>query len=232
MFCHHCGTQVPAGVQFCPNCGQAVGVAGSLGPSAVTAWTPPSGVKSQTGRWIGEGWGLVKNDLGNYVLLAVVFTILNSAVPLLLQGPLIVGFHVFTMKKLANRRPEFADLFKGFNFFVPALVASLVISLFTFAGTLLCIIPGLVVAAMYKYTYLFIVDKRMDFWPAMQASHSIVKQDYFGFTMFLLAMVGINILGVLCCIVGVFVTIPITFAAITVAYRDIVGFDEQTLAAL
>ena len=136
------------------------------------------------------------------------------------------------MKKLLGRRPEFADLFKGFNFFVPALVATMVIAVFTFAGTLLCIIPGLVVAAMYKFTYLFIVDKRMDFWPAMQASHSIVKQDYFGFTMFLLALAGINILGAICCIVGIFVSIPVTFAAITVAYREIVGFDEQTVAAL
>ena len=39
---------------------------------------------------------------------------------------------------------------------------------------------------MYKFTYLFIVDKRMDFWPAMQASHASRKKDYFGFTMFLL----------------------------------------------
>src|ERR1035438_2504042 len=46
---------------------------------------------------------------------------------------------------------------------VPTLVASIVIGLFVFAGTLLCVIPGLVVAAMYKFTYLFIVDKRMDF---------------------------------------------------------------------
>jgi len=232
MFCQHCGTQVPAGVQFCPNCGQSVGVAGALGATPPSTWAPPSGATTQTGRWIGEGWRLVKEDLGNYVLLAVVFTVLNAVVPLILQGPLLVGFHIFTMKKLAGRQPEFADLFKGFNYFVPALVATIVIAVFTFAGTLLCIIPGLVVAAMYKFTYLFIVDKRMDFWPAMQASHSIVKQDYFGFTMFLLALVGVNILGAICCIVGIFITIPLTFAAITVAYRDIVGFDEQTVAAL
>jgi uncharacterized membrane protein len=203
-----------------------------LGATPPSTWVPPSGTTTQTGRWIGEGWRLVKEDLGNYVLLAVVFTVLNAVVPLILQGPLLVGFHIFTMKKLAGRQPEFADLFKGFNYFVPALVATIVIAVFTFAGTLLCIIPGLVVAAMYKFTYLFIVDKRMDFWPAMQASHSIVKQDYFGFTMFLLALVGVNILGAICCIVGIFITIPLTFAAITVAYRDIVGFDEQTVAAL
>src|SRR5438067_8273844 len=231
MFCHHCGTQVSPGVQFCPNCGQAVTVPGALGATAPSTWTPPAGVQSQTGRWIGAGWTLVKDDLLNFVLLALVFSILNGVVPLILQGPLIAGFHVYCMKRLLNRPAEFADLFKGFNFFVPALVASLVIALFTGAGTILCIIPGLVVAAMYKFTYLFIVDKRMDFWPAMQASHAIVKQDYFGFTMFLLALIGINILGAICCIVGIFVSIPVTFAAITVAYRDIVGFDEQTLAA-
>jgi uncharacterized membrane protein len=232
MFCHHCGTEIPAGVQFCPNCGQPVSAAASLESGGPLSWTPRSGAQSHTGRWIGEGWRLVKDDLGNYVLLAVVFTVLNAAVPLILQGPLIAGFHIFTMKKLTSRRAEFADLFTGFNFFVPTLVASLVIALFTFAGTLLCLIPGLIVAAMYKFTYLFIVDKKMDFWPAMQASHAIVKQDYFGFTMFLVALAGINILGALCCIIGIFVSLPVTFVAITLAYREIVGFDEQTIAAL
>jgi hypothetical protein len=230
MFCHRCGSQVDAGAQFCPSCGQAVSIPGALGPVAPSTWTPPSGVQSQTGRWIGAGWQLVKNDLGNYILLSLVFVLL-SGVPFI-QGPLIAGFHIFTMKKLAGRRAEFADLFKGFNFFIPTLVASLLIALFTFLGTLACLIPGLVVAAMYKFTYLFIVDKRMDFWPAMQASHAVVKQDYFGFTMFLLASVLVNLLGVLCCFVGIFVTIPITFAAITVAYQEIVGFDPQTVDAL
>jgi uncharacterized membrane protein len=72
----------------------------------------------------------------------------------------------------------------------------------------------------------------MDFWPAMQASHAVTKQDYFGFTMFQLGAVLVNILGFLCCIVGLFVTIPVTFAAITIAYQEIVGFDPRTIDAL
>jgi len=231
MFCPQCGTRVGEG-EFCPSCGRAVSVRGALGGAPQVTWTPPSGVHSETGRWIGAGWELIKNDIGMYVLLAIAFTVLNSVVPLILQGPLVIGFHIFTMKKLVGRPAEFADLFNGFNFFVPALVATVMIALFTFAGTLLCIIPGLVIAAMYKFTYLFILDKRMDFWPAMQASHAIVKQDYFGFTMFLLAAALINILGALCCIVGLFVTIPLTFAAITVAYQEVVGFDPKTIEAL
>jgi len=231
MFCQRCGTQVGSDVQFCPNCGQPAGgspISGS--PSSPASWTPPTGVQASGGRWIGEGWDLVKADLGNYVVISLLFVLL-SGVPLI-QGPLIAGFHIFTMKKLLGRNPEIGDLFKGFNWFVPTLVASLLIGLFTFAGTLLCVIPGLVVAAMYKFTYLFILDKRMDFWPAMQASHAVVKNDYFGFTMFLILAFLVNLLGFLCCIVGLLVTIPLTFAAITVAYKEIVGFEPRTVDSL
>jgi len=226
MFCQRCGTQLGSGVRFCPNCGQTQDAPVFGSPQNPASWTPPAGIRASGGRWIGEGWALVKADLGNYIVISLLFALL-SGVPLI-QGPLIAGFHIFTMKKLMGRNAEFGDLFKGFNLFVPTLVASLLIGLFTFAGTLLCIIPGLVVAAMYKFTYLFIVDKRMDFWPAMQASHAVVKNDYFGFTMFLILAFLVNLLGVLCCIVGLLVTIPLTFAAITVAYKEIVGFEPRT----
>jgi hypothetical protein len=230
MFCHKCGTQVGSDIQFCPNCGQSLNAAAFGSTPNPVSWTPPVGVKASGGRWLGEGWALVKADLGNYIVVSLLFGLLNG-VPLI-SGALIAGFHIFTMKRLMGRKAEFGDLFKGFNYFVPTLVAALLIGLFTFAGTLLCIIPGLVVAAMYKFTYLFILDKRMDFWPAMQASHAVVKNDYFGFTMFLLLAFLVNVLGVLCCFIGVFVTIPITFAAITVAYKEIVGFEPRTVDSL
>jgi uncharacterized membrane protein len=107
-----------------------------------------------------------------------------------------------------------------------------VIALFVAIGTIFCIIPGIVAAAACKFTYLFIVDKRMDFWQAIQASHAVVKNDYFGFTMFLGAMTLVNVLGFVCCIVGLLVTIPISVAAITVAYRDVVGFEPRTVETL
>jgi uncharacterized membrane protein len=40
------------------------------------------------------------------------------------------------------------------------------------------------------------------------------------------------LLGALCCIVGLLVTVPVTIAAITVAYKEIVGFDQRTIDAL
>jgi len=194
------------------------------------AWTSPYRIEASPGRWISEGWALVQADLGNYVLITLVFFLL-SGVPLI-QGTLLAGFHIYTMKKLSGRKADIGDLFKGFNFFLHTLVASLLIGFFTFLGMLALIIPALIIAAMYKFTYLFIVDKRLEFWPAMQASHNVVKNDYFGFIMFLILAFVVNILGFLCLIVGLLVTVPVTFAAITIAYKELVGFDQRTLDTL
>ena len=90
------------------------------------------------------------------------------------------------------------------------------------------IVPGLVLGAMYMFSFLFILDKKMDFWPAMQASAEIVKKDYMGFTLFFLVLVLLQILGALACIIGLFITIPIMYVAIAIAYRDLVGFHPQT----
>jgi hypothetical protein len=235
MFCHSCGAQVAAGVRFCPNCGQALTSAPPPSPGPMPGGLTPSpftarpGVQASPARWVGAGWRVVQADIGNYLLAALLFLLL-SGVPLI-QGALIAGFHIFTMKKLMGRNADIGSLFRGFDFFVATLVASLLIGLFTFIGTLFFIIPGIVIAAVYKFTYLFIVDKRMDFWPAMQASHAVTSRDYFGFTMFLILLFLINVAGFLCLIVGLLVTIPVTIAAITVAYQEIVGFEPSSANA-
>jgi hypothetical protein len=228
MFCSKCGAQVGPDARVCPQCGQAQ----TPVFSSASAWTAPVGVKAQTGKWISAGWSMVTADLGNFALLSLIFVLVNSIASIVTQGPLQVGMHLFCMKKLYNRRSDLGDLFKGFDYFLPAFVAALLVGVFVFAGILVCIIPGLVVAAMFKFTYLFILDKRMDFWPAMMASHETVKGDYFGFTIFLVALGCINILGFLCCIVGLLVTIPLSIAAITIAYQECVGFEQRTVDAL
>src|SRR6185369_8636173 len=115
--------QVANGLQFCPNCGQALSSPGPLAPSTPVVWNPPVNIKAEPGRWVGEGWQLIKADIGTYALMALVVSLLSGLVPIIIQGPLFAGFHIFCMKRLLGRPAEFADLFKGFNFFIPTLVA-------------------------------------------------------------------------------------------------------------
>lgn len=106
MFCHKCGTQVNPDVQFCPNCGQPMGSPLSSGSSMAVPWTAPTGIKATPGKWIGQGWEIVKQDMGTYALFSLVFFLLNS-VPFI-QGALIAGFHIYTMKKMMEGAPNSA----------------------------------------------------------------------------------------------------------------------------
>lgn len=227
MFCTNCGAQVGADSRFCPNCGAVMGAAASApfepAPPPV-GFVAPVGGGVQTGRWISTAWTLVSGQIGMFMLITIVMVALSAVVPVILQGPMLIGVHVVCWRVLLGGRADVGDLFKGFNYFVPALVACLLIGIFTMLGLIACLIGAFVVSAVFQFTYLFIVDRNMDFWPAMQASHEVVKKDYFGFLVFLLALIGINILGALACLVGLLVTIPLHYMAVTVAYRDLVGF--------
>ncbi|MBI1897725.1 MAG: hypothetical protein HYZ57_21470 [Acidobacteria bacterium] len=230
VFCANCGSPLAPEARFCNVCGQAQPLAAEGAPQsrAAVEFVPRAGIRSSTGAWLSEGWTVIKGDLGAFALMGLLYLVINGLVPVIMQGPLAAGLELAVILKLVRGRVDFADMFKGFNYFVPTLVASLIISAFVFVGSLFCLIPGIVLAAMYLFTFLFIIDKRMDFWPAMQASHAVVKNDYFGFSLFVIAAGLINLLGVLACIVGLLITIPWTFAAITVAYRDLVGFESAT----
>ncbi len=238
MFCQQCGETLEPHVVFCPACGhQQPVIEGRLPPPLpvgngvvpAAAFRPPVEIKAAGGRWISQGWEVVKTDVGLFMGLTVLYLIVGSAGSVLTQGPMQVGFHLACMRKLVRGRTEIGDLFQGFNYFVAAFVAALLIAVFATVGVLLCIIPGLVITAMYMFTYLFVLDKRLEFWPAMEASHAVVKNDYLGFVLFLLGLGLLNIVGALCCIVGLLVTIPISMMAITIAYRDLVGFEPNTV---
>lgn len=169
--------------------------------------------------------------MSGQVLMIALITVLGAVVANItfgiLTGAMAIGGYIMLTRKLVRNTIDIGDLFKGLKFWLDGLLAVIVMAAFVFIGMLFCIIPGLVAAASFMFTFHFIFDKKMSFWDAMMASHEVVKKDYFGYTIFLISIALLNILGVIACFVGVFVTISWGHAAMTVAYRDAVGFDPS-----
>ncbi len=239
MFCQFCGAAIDAEAKFCATCGRAqtpvdtsyVTEPPTPPPAQEIPYAPPpitATRSAETGRWISEGWQLMSGELAQIVLASLLGAVVANVTFGILAGAFTLGMDILLARKLLYGRVDLGDLFKGLKYWVDGLLATIVIAIFVALGSLLCIIPGLIVAAMYMFTFHFIFDKRLGFWDAMQASHNVVKQDYFGYTIFLICVGLLNILGVFACLVGVLVTIPWGHAAVTVAYRDAVGFDPAT----
>lgn len=75
---------------------------------------------------IKEAWALIKDQYWLFVGLAAVAMLIGSAVPMgILLGPMMCGLHLIFFKRMRNEPFEFGLLFKGFDFFGPSLVATL-----------------------------------------------------------------------------------------------------------
>jgi hypothetical protein len=84
--------------------------------------------------------------------------------------------------------------------------------------------PGIyLLVAWHLFTPLLILDKGLDFWQALECSRRVVTRHWWTCgALFLLAVLAVAA-GLLACLVGVLVTLPLATAAVVVAYEDVFG---------
>ena len=103
------------------------------------------------------------------------------------------------------------------------ILAALIIAVATFVGTLLCYIPGLIVAFLLNWTMFFVVDKNMKPMDAIKASVNFVTSHLGDTIVFcLLGLVAI-IVGAILCLVGLLVAVPVVLIAAAYTYRVLNG---------
>ena len=189
------------------------------------------------GDMVGQSWKIVQNNAGILIGGAALLIIIQSVISTILQkilgagglaqlilgGPFLLGYFGVTLKAVRGGKPAFEDLFSGFQRFLPAFVANLVISILTGIGFILCILPGIFVAMIYSLTYLYMHDRRLDFWPAMESSRQTVMAALGAWVPLYLVFILLCIVGALACGVGIIVTAPIAVVLLTLAYEQVSG---------
>ncbi len=143
-------------------------------------------------------------------------------------GPaLMMGNFIVCAKLLQGRSPQFNDFFLGFRFFLPLLLTALVGGLITGIGFILLIIPGVYFLLAYIFAAPLVVDRRLDFWEALELSRRTVNPIWFNMFGFLLLLLLLNLGGAVALGVGLLVTVPVTMGAITAAYADLFGLQSD-----
>ena len=89
------------------------------------------------------------------------------------------------------------------------------------------IIPGVYLGVAYLFATYLVVDRRLDFWPAMELSRHTVNPRWFHYFAFMQLLALLNLAGALLLGLGLLVTIPVSFCAVTVAYADLFGLQSK-----
>jgi hypothetical protein len=152
-----------------------------------------------------------------------ILVLLLGNIPGMVLSTILSGGLYLLLLKLSRGQPAgIGDLFGGFG--APVLhlaLAGIVVRILTMLGILLCILPGIYLSVAWILTVPIIVDRRLEFWSAMELSRRVVTQHWW--LMFCLVIVAalINLGGLIACCVGIIAAFPIGLGAFVYAYEDI-----------
>ena len=157
-----------------------------------------------------HGWELVKDQYWLFVGISAVAALIGGAVPLgILLGPMMCGQYLTFFKKRRGEPIEFSTLFKGFDFFGPSLVA-----------TLLHILPIMaIVIPAYILFYLSMVVSMV-----AQGNNDPNPAAMFGI------MGGFIIFWLVVVVVIIFISIGFTFSYPLIVDRKLQGMDAVKLS--
>lgn len=158
-------------------------------------------------------------DLTRPVFIAV--RIVTTVVGWIIGIILGIGLIKIALSFCDERKPSIAILFDAGDCFWRYLGTAILYGLIVLAGLILLIIPGIIWSVKYSLCFYFVIDEGLGPVQALKASSRTtmgVKLELFGF--FILCGL-INLLGLICLIVGIFATYPVVLVATALVYRQL-----------
>jgi hypothetical protein len=203
-------------------------------PDLIAAEYRRRDVEIDIGSAISRGWALVMANLpvlAGATLLAWAIGVGLGFLPIIgwVAGVLIgsilhAGVLYMFLRRIRGEDVQLGDMFDGFNIApVPLLLAGLLVGVLTAIGFVLCIAPGVYLAVAYLFVLPLVIDKKLDFWPAMEVSRQVVNKHWWSVFLFAIVLVLIVCLGALAFGLGLVIAVPVVSAAAMFVYEDLFG---------
>jgi uncharacterized membrane protein len=173
----------------------------------------------------------LKRDLLNIVLanfvIGLVITlvcglglipIIGWIAVMLLVPPLVIGFIRFNAKCVRGQPAALGDCFSGFDVFGTSVLSYILLVLLVLVGTVLCILPGIYLAIAYVFVWNLLADRKGSAWECLEMSRQAVTA-HWGWALLLMIVASLlAYAGLIACIIGVFVTMPLYGLMLAAAY--------------
>ena len=213
---------------------------------------------------ITEGWETIKGRYWLFVGMAAVAMLISQAVPMgILMGPMMCGLNLAFFKQRRGETVEFADLFKGFDYFGQSVIATLlyivpimavvipayivfylgmIFSVATQTASdepnpaaalgvfimftifiLVILVVILLISVGFTFSYALIVDRKLQGFDAVKLSFRAAMANFWRLLGMMVLTGLLGLAGYLLFCVGLFLALPISYAAIDVAYDQVFG---------
>lgn len=162
--------------------------------------------------------GLTQPDQPTTIAIAIVFFLL-----MILYLWLEFGLRAMSLSLVQEKNIRATDVFVSPKKFFPYFVAYLMIWIATVLGTILFIIPGIIIWLRLNMVPFLILEKKIGPWTAIKESRKLTKGKISNLFALQILCGGINILGILAIWLGLFWTLPLFYIANAVFYKKLLA---------
>ncbi|HEY4503050.1 MAG TPA: DUF975 family protein [Candidatus Paceibacterota bacterium] len=172
-------------------------------------------------------WGLAVG--GYFIYMAVTILVgapddIGPFLSLLIDGPMLIGLSVFSLALSRRQEASISQLFVGFNDFLRALSAYLLMILFILLWALLLIVPGIIAALSYSQTFFILAeDKSIGARDAIRKSKAMMNGNKKKLFFLSLRFFGWFLLCILTLGIGFLWFLPYIQVTMAMFYDDISG---------
>jgi uncharacterized membrane protein len=165
-----------------------------------------------------ESWRLFLADPVLYVLAALLVMVLSVVSIGIAIGPLTVGFIGIILRRQQGQTASVGDVFGGFDKFFVSFATLFVIMVAVLVGTLLLVLPGLIVALFSCFALQAVALEGKGVFDAIGRSIDLVRANFLEAFILLILISVLHAVGSMV-VFGGLVSFPLSMIATLVAYQ-------------
>ena len=138
--------------------------------------------------------------------------------------PLSVGMLLLGYARANDEEVRLDTIFDYYVLVWPLVFASILITILTYIGFALLLLPGIYLSIAYSFALPLMVDKKLDIWGAMEVSRQAVTKHWFTIFGVNLTLVFIVTLSAIPMGIGLIWSVPLLMITQGVMYRKMFGW--------
>ena len=195
-------------------------------------------VRIEVGTLINQGWELTKKHFPAFLLVMILGCMVSSLYEVAYYGPYLgtvlnYGPDV-TEEQMIELLIENGEIWNWVGWIIVAAVISffvgayLVYSIIIVMGMICCILPGIYLAIRLMFTPMIAANHpEVAFSDAFSRSWQMTKGHFWILLWLGIVVIGINIVGLICCCVGLIVTSILSYMMYACVYKLLTPVDNS-----
>ena len=137
---------------------------------------------------------------------------------------MLAGIYRGALRVMDGEGFSLGQLFEGYNK-MQVVFAAIFIAVATGIATVLCFLPGILIAFLTSFTLFFIVDQQLEAAEAIAASVKMVWHNFGHVLLFFILAAICVVIGFIALIVGLLVAVPVVVFGAAYTYRRLAAPD-------